>query len=363
MQNNVATTAAPSAALALSEETLNALVLGGDLSKLSPPQKIEYYRSFCTRIGLDPATHPFKLLTFQGKQVLYCDRGGTAQLNKLHHVSHRIVSRSSEGGIYLVQANASTPDGHQTESIGAVSIAGLGGENLANAMMKAETKAKRRSTLDLLGLGMLDESELESMPDVQSATVVGSEPLAASTAKGGKAAASKSLPPASAPAAAQATTAAPSAEPEPQDPAGRLKFIRGKLNQALLKVVDSPKEFAAIRGELNKTHGKEFEKELTGVRPNETFESLLTEHWKRIGHAANQRKFQSDVGSTFDVPQFRKLEQAFFDGHVDQSKENEAAINAKGAALKLPEYTAGATSPSADAAAAGEEDPNAAMEG
>ena len=31
--------------------------------------------------------------------------------------------------------------------------------------MKAETKAKRRATLDLLGLGVLDESEAESIPN------------------------------------------------------------------------------------------------------------------------------------------------------------------------------------------------------
>ena len=31
----------------------------------------------------------------------------------------------------------------------------LRGDALCNAMMKAETKAKRRSTLDLLGLGIL----------------------------------------------------------------------------------------------------------------------------------------------------------------------------------------------------------------
>jgi hypothetical protein len=35
----------------------------------------------------------------------------------------------------------------------------------ANAIMKAETKAKRRATLDLLGLGVLDESETESIPN------------------------------------------------------------------------------------------------------------------------------------------------------------------------------------------------------
>lgn len=32
--------------------------------------------------------------------------------------------------------------------------------------MKAETKAKRRATLDLLGLGVLDESEMDTLPVV-----------------------------------------------------------------------------------------------------------------------------------------------------------------------------------------------------
>jgi hypothetical protein len=35
---------------------------------------------------------------------------------------------------------------------------------MANALMKAETKAKRRVTLSICGLGMLDESEVESIP-------------------------------------------------------------------------------------------------------------------------------------------------------------------------------------------------------
>ena len=44
--------------------------------------------------------------------------------------------------------------------MGAVNLKGLFDTNLANGMMKAETKSKRRATLDLLGLGMLDEEEV-----------------------------------------------------------------------------------------------------------------------------------------------------------------------------------------------------------
>jgi hypothetical protein len=51
--------------------------------------------------------------------------------------------------------------------MGAVAIAGLKGEALANALMKAETKAKRRVTLSISGLGMLDETEAEDLPGAQ----------------------------------------------------------------------------------------------------------------------------------------------------------------------------------------------------
>jgi hypothetical protein len=121
-------------------------------------------------MGLDPFTKPFDILRLNGKEVLYCTRSGTQQLNKLHKVSHLITSRdtNAEAGVYIVTSKASLPDGRCTESIGAVNIAGLKGEMYANAIMKAETKAKRRATLDLLGLGVLDESEAETIPNAST---------------------------------------------------------------------------------------------------------------------------------------------------------------------------------------------------
>lgn len=145
----------------------NQLILQGDLSKLSANDKVRYYNGYCERMGLDPFTKPFDLLRLNGKEVLYCTRSGTQQLNKLHKVSHLITSRdtNTDAGVYIVTSKASLPDGRCTESLGAVNIQGLKGEAYANAIMKAETKAKRRATLDLLGLGVLDESEAESIPN------------------------------------------------------------------------------------------------------------------------------------------------------------------------------------------------------
>ena len=151
----------------------NQLILQGDLSKLSANDKVRYYNGYCERMGLDPFTKPFDILRLNGREVLYCTRSGTQQLNKLHKVSHLITSRdtNAEAGVYIVTSKASLPDGRCTESIGAVNIAGLKGEAYANAIMKAETKAKRRATLDLLGLGVLDESEAESIPNATTVAI------------------------------------------------------------------------------------------------------------------------------------------------------------------------------------------------
>jgi hypothetical protein len=46
-------------------------------------------------------------------------------------------------------------------------VGGLKGEALANAEMKAVTKAKRRLTLSICGLGWLDETEISTVPDAE----------------------------------------------------------------------------------------------------------------------------------------------------------------------------------------------------
>lgn len=154
-------------------ELISKLLLKGDLSSMEQSQKVQYYKAFCERLGLDPLTQPFKLLRLNGKEILYCDRSGAQQLNKLHSVSHEVRSREliEAAGVYQVTARASLPEGRFTDSIGAVAIAGLKGEAYANAIMKAETKAKRRSTLDLLGLGILDETETETIPGAVPTTI------------------------------------------------------------------------------------------------------------------------------------------------------------------------------------------------
>jgi hypothetical protein len=149
--------------LSISSVAIESLVLRGDLSALSPQQKTEYYSQLCARVGLDPATTPFMPMKLQGKEILYATKGAAEQLRKLHSVAVTITGREKVEDVYVVTAKACTPDGRVDESTGAVPIAGLKGDALCNAIMKAETKAKRRVTLSIIGLGMLDESELETI--------------------------------------------------------------------------------------------------------------------------------------------------------------------------------------------------------
>lgn len=142
---------------------LFSVIVEGDISKLSSQEKTYHYKNLCESLGLNPLSKPFEYLKLNGKELLYARKDATDQLRKLHNISITIVSRDSVDGVFIVTAKATTPDGRHDESVGAVPVSNLKGDALANALMKAETKAKRRVTLSICGLGFLDESELETI--------------------------------------------------------------------------------------------------------------------------------------------------------------------------------------------------------
>lgn len=146
------------------------VLLKGDLRGLTPAQKVGYYNQVCQSLGLNPLTQPFAYIVLNGKEVLYAKRDAAEQLRKVHSISIDPAGFTREviEGIYIVTAPASMANGRTDVSTGAVSIEGLKGEARANAMMKAETKAKRRVTLSICGLGMLDETEVESIPNASA---------------------------------------------------------------------------------------------------------------------------------------------------------------------------------------------------
>lgn len=177
----------------------------GDLSNLSAEEIARYEVAVCESVGLNPLTKPFDVITLPGskkkgaetsdRKVLYANRNAGDQLCGIHKITREIVGREVVDGVYIVTARASTPDGRYDESIGAVPLLKEGGrwvprddgqgsvfqpdgtftplppDQRANKMMHAETKAKRRAVLSLVGLSFLDESELDTMGDRLSPSV------------------------------------------------------------------------------------------------------------------------------------------------------------------------------------------------
>lgn len=160
----VATTAADASLIKLDPAIIEMLVLYGDLKRLTPVQTVAYYNYKCQQAGLDPAAKPFDLLELNGKRLLYANAGATQQLTNNRKLSHQITNREIQDGVYCVFCRVSGPDGRSTENMGAVPIEGLKGEAKANAMLKATTKAIRRSVLAHCGLGVMDEEEVETIP-------------------------------------------------------------------------------------------------------------------------------------------------------------------------------------------------------
>lgn len=140
------------------------LMLTGDVGALNPAQKADLIQRLCRRFNLNPLTQPFAFIKLQGRIQLYALKNCTDQLRCNNGVSITVLDKEALDGVYVVTVQAQMGTRTDTE-IGAVSINGLKGEALANAKMKALTKAKRRVTLSICGLSLLDESEIDSIPN------------------------------------------------------------------------------------------------------------------------------------------------------------------------------------------------------
>jgi hypothetical protein len=158
-------------------DVMERVVAMGDLSRLSSEDRVAYYAARCEAAGLDPRTQPFIYVTLSGKLTLYATKTATDQLIAAHRLTVEILDRrvDRDMGVFEVHCRVRFPDGHHVEDFSALTIQGLKGDAYCNALMKAITKAKRRAVLSACGLGMLDETEIETIPGatVMSATPTG----------------------------------------------------------------------------------------------------------------------------------------------------------------------------------------------
>lgn len=155
----------------LAADIVESLVLDGDLGKMSAMQRVEYYVHRCRMLGLDPGEQPFEVINLNGKIRLYATKAGANALTRVNKLSVEIRSTTIDGSLVTVCARASDPSGRFADDVGVLDIdeesKGRMKMSRSNAMMKAVTKAKRRAVLALVGLGILDESEVDGMRGAQ----------------------------------------------------------------------------------------------------------------------------------------------------------------------------------------------------
>ena len=148
----------------IDQNAIEAALMDGDLSRLSAEEKLSHYQMVCKTVGLNPLTKPFQYITLNGKLQMYALKGATDQLRKIYKIDCEVVKTETLNGLYVVQVKVKDKYGRVDEDMGFAKIENLNGDALGNAMLKAVTKAKRRATLSMCGLGMLDEDEVKSIP-------------------------------------------------------------------------------------------------------------------------------------------------------------------------------------------------------
>lgn len=143
---------------------VESLVLHGDISALSHADRVAYYVGMCNALGLNPHAQPFSFLRLNGKEIMYANRGATDQLAAIYKLTREIIEGPrvmDVAGTKLVYAvcRATHPNGRVETATATVPLV-----DPVNVLMKCESKAKRRATLSILGLNVLDADEVADLP-------------------------------------------------------------------------------------------------------------------------------------------------------------------------------------------------------
>lgn len=136
----------------------------GDLAKLTNEQRVAHYLNQCQSLGLNPISRPFDWLILDGKLVLYPNKSCAEQLRRQHQISVKVTRREVVGDMFVVEVEGRTPNGRTDEATKYVPLKNgrgekLTGSNLANAFAKAETGAKRRLVMSMIGLSSPPDPE------------------------------------------------------------------------------------------------------------------------------------------------------------------------------------------------------------
>jgi hypothetical protein len=167
------------------------VLINGNLASLSESERVQLYMQTCKSLKLNPLTKPFGYILVKGwsgddeKLILYATRNCTDQLRSVYGASDvpGSLKRSESSTELTAEIAVVGRNGRVSTDVGVIPMKQysrsrgeytLSGRDLANAKMHVVTKARRRATLALYGLGgIVDESELDTMTVVGGVTKEG----------------------------------------------------------------------------------------------------------------------------------------------------------------------------------------------
>lgn len=149
---------------AAASSALDHIIATNDLGRLTPVQRVGYVLALCKSLHLNPLSRPFEFLTFDGKVVPYPTKSCAEQLGRLHQISIKLTRREQVGDLFVVEVEGSRPNGQCSFASKYVSVRDsrgdwLKGDKLGAAYGKAETGAKRRLVLSMVGLAGLPDAD------------------------------------------------------------------------------------------------------------------------------------------------------------------------------------------------------------
>jgi hypothetical protein len=114
-------------------------------------------------------------------RVLYAKRGAAEVLRQNLSISvESLVPSVAQDGLLSFQVTGKDKTGRQEIAVGSAYLDGLKGDKKAHAVMTAQTRAVRRLTLQFVGGGILDETEVQSQSALQAAPAASEATLAGS---------------------------------------------------------------------------------------------------------------------------------------------------------------------------------------
>lgn len=148
---------------------MEGIVVTGELIHLTQEERVKFYLQMCHSMGVDYRQRPlqyFEQIDRNGRRnlILYALRNCATQLSATRGLIVGVEDQnpSLANGVSIFKATVSGGT-RSDQAVGAVSVDGLKGKELADAIMAAQTKAKRRGILDFTGSALPDESEIEGM--------------------------------------------------------------------------------------------------------------------------------------------------------------------------------------------------------